>query len=328
MTKPPQDSKDRPTWVVIVNPVSADGRTGRDWPKNEPLLRRLLPRFAAWTTDGPNQATELAYRAVEQGYTTVVVHGGDGTVNEVVNGLLSHPNFDRTALAILPYGTGADLVRTLGISHSLTAAAGQACGNVFRKIDVGLARFLDLNGNPCRRHFLNVTDVGFGGDLVRYVNSHSKRWGGKFSFFRGLLATLFQYRNKRLRIGLDDGSPFEAKVSSIVIANGQYFGGGMWVAPPARMDDGVLEVVVVGDVSRMEVLTNTRRLYRGTLSGHPKVQVFSAQTISLESEEEVFIDMDGELVGRLPVGFELLPKKIKILGASGQTPSQWQPAEG
>ncbi len=316
MTKSAQDPKDRPSWVVIVNPVSADGRTGRDWSKNEPLLRSLLPPFTAWTTDAPHQATDLAYQAVEQGYPTVVVHGGDGTVNEVLNGLLAHPRFEDTDLAILPCGTGADLVRTLGISHSLTVAAQQAGGNVFRKIDVGVARFLDLNGNPCRRHFLNVTDVGFGGDLVRYVNSHSKRWGGKLSFFRGLLVTLLQYRNKRIRIGLDDRPPFEVKASSIVIANGQYFGGGMWVAPPARMDDGFLEVVVVGDVSRMEVLTNTRRLYRGTLSGHPKVQTFQAQTISLESEEEVFIDMDGELVGRLSVRFEILPKKIKILGAS------------
>ena len=314
MTKPVQDSQERPAWALIVNPVSADGRTGRDWPKNEPLLRRLLPPFTVWTTSRPNQATELAYQAVEQGYSTVAVHGGDGTVNEVVNGLLEHPKFETMSLAILSCGTGADLVRTLGISHSLTAAARQARGNVVRKIDLGLARFLDLNGNPCRRHFLNVTDVGFGGDLVRYVNSHSKRWGGKLSFFRGLLVTLFHYRNKRVRIGLDDRPPFEAKVSSIVIANGQYFGGGMWVAPPARMDDGVLEVVVVGDVSRLEVLTNTRRLYRGTLSGHPKVQVFSAQTISLESDEEVLIDMDGELVGRLPVRFELLSKKIKIRG--------------
>ena len=314
MTKPPQDSQKRPAWVVIVNPVSANGRTGRDWPKNEPLLRRLLPPFMVWTTSGPNQATELAYRAVEQGYATVAVHGGDGTVNEVVNGLLGHPKFETTALAILPYGTGADLVRTLGISHSLTAAAHQACSNVFRKIDVGLARFVDLNGNPCRRHFLNVTDVGFGGDLVRYVNSHSKRWGGKLSFFRGLLVTLFQYRNKNIRISLDDQPPFEVKASSIVIANGQYFGGGMWVAPPARMDDGLLEVVTVGDVSRVEVLTNTRRLYRGTLAEHPKVQAFQVRSLTLESDEEVFIDMDGELVGRLPVRFELLSKKIKIRG--------------
>jgi diacylglycerol kinase (ATP) len=319
MTKPPQDSQKRPAWVVIVNPVSANGRTGRDWPKNEPLLRRLLPPFTFWTTSAPNQATELAYQAVDQGYTTIAVHGGDGTVNEVVNGLLGHPKFEKMSLAILPYGTGADLVRTLGISHSLTAAAGQACSNVFRKIDVGLARFVDLSGNPCRRHFLNVTDVGFGGDLVRYVNSHSKRWGGKLSFLRGLLVTLFQYRNKRIRIGLDDRPPFEVKASSIVIANGQYFGGGMWVAPPARMDDGLLEVVVVGDVSRVEVLTNTRRLYKGTLAEHPKVQAFQARSLTLESEEEVFIDLDGELVGRLPVRFELLPKKIKILGAPDKT---------
>jgi diacylglycerol kinase (ATP) len=314
MTKPAQESRDRPSWVVIVNPVSASGRTGRDWPKNEPLLRHFLPPFTAWITAGPNQAGEMAGRAVEQGYATIAVHGGDGTVNEVVNGLLGHPRYDSMFLAILPYGTGADLVRTLGISHSLTTAARQAGGNVFQTIDVGLARFLDLNGHPCQRYFLNVTDVGFGGDVVRYVNSHSKRLGGKLSFLRGLLVTLFQYRNKGIRIGLDARSPFEVKASSIVIANGQYFGGGMWVAPPARMDDGLLEVVVVGDVSKIEVLTNTRRLYQGTLAEHPKVQAFQAKNITLESDEEVFIDLDGELVGRLPVRFELLPKKIKILG--------------
>ena len=106
MTKPVQDSQERPAWVVIVNPVSADGRTGRDWPKNEPLLRRLLPPFTVWTTSGPNQATELAYQAVEQGYTTVAVHGGDGTVNEVINGLLEHPKFEAMSLAILPSAPG------------------------------------------------------------------------------------------------------------------------------------------------------------------------------------------------------------------------------
>ena len=309
-----QYSRDRPAWVVIVNPVSADGRTGRDWPKHEPLLRRILPPFNVWTTAGPHNATELAYRAVEQGYATVAVHGGDGTVNEVLNGLLGHPRGESTALALLPCGTGADLVRTLGISHDISAAARQACGNSFQEIDVGEARFIDLQGDPCRRHFLNVTDAGFGGDLVRYVNSHSKRLGGRFSFLRGLLVTLFRYKNKPVRIALDEHLPFEVRASSVVIANGQYFGGGMWVAPPARMDDGLLEVVVVGDVSRIEVLTNTRRLYRGTLAAHPKVQTFRARTISLESEEEVLIDMDGELVGRLPARLGLLPKKIKIRG--------------
>jgi diacylglycerol kinase (ATP) len=312
MTKPQQNSKNRPGWGVIVNPVSADGRTGREWPKHEPLLRRILPSFTVWTTSGPHHATELAYRAVEQGYSTVVVHGGDGTVNEVVNGVLGHPRGEGTALALLPCGTGADLVRTLGISHSLTAAAQQARGNVLRKLDVGEARFIDLQGVPCRRLFLNVADVGFGGDLVRYVNNHSKRLGGRFSFLRGLLVTLFRYKNKSLRIALDDQIPFEVRASSIVIANGQYFGGGMWVAPSARMDDGFLDVVVVGDVSRTEVLTNTSRLYRGTLASHPKVQTFQARIVSLESEEEVLIDMDGELVGHLPVRLECLPGKLII----------------
>jgi YegS/Rv2252/BmrU family lipid kinase len=306
------EPQDISPWLVIVNPVSANGRTGRRWPRTNEILRRRLPPFDVVFTEGPGQAGVLARRAVEEGYRILAVHGGDGTVNEVVNGILSSSRPDGAALALLPSGTGADLVRSLDISHSTDRAARQAAGGNSRPVDVCLAEFTDLEGKPGRRYFINVTDIGFGGDLVRYVNSHSKRLGGRISFFIGLLATLFRYGNKRVRVTLDDRPPFKVTASSIVIANGQYFGGGMWVAPPARMDDGLFEIVVVGDVSRMEVLTNTRRLYRGTLSGHPKVQSFQAQTISLESEEEVFIDMDGELVGRLPVRFELLPKKIKI----------------
>ena len=258
----PSPNRERSSWLIIVNPVSAEGRTGRRWGKTVEILRLHLPSFDVLFTAGPGQATELARWAVEQGYRTVAVHGGDGTVNEVINGLVSHPSADGPLLALLPSGTGADLVRSLGISHDLARAAVQAAGGNVRSVDVCLAEFKDLEGKSGRRYGLNVTDIGFGGELVRYVNSHSKRLGGRISFFFGLLATLFRYSNKDIRMTLDDRPFFETKASSIVIANGQYFGGGMWVAPGARLDDGRLEVVVIGDVSRAEVLTNIPRLYR------------------------------------------------------------------
>ena len=305
---------EKASWLIIVNPASADGRTGHRWARTAELFQRRLPPFEAVFTKAPQQAGELARQAVEQGAETIGVHGGDGTVNEVINGLLSGPNPLPLPLALLPSGTGADLVRSLGIPHSLPQAAVQAAGGRLRSVDVCLAEFLDLQKKPCRRYFVNVTDIGFGGEVVRHVNGHSKRLGGRISFLIGLLATLFRYRNKPIRVSLDEQPPFAVRASSIVIANGQYFGGGMWVAPTARVDDGRLEVIVVGDVTKREVLTNIPRLYRGTLAGHPKVQTFQAQSVLLESTEEVFIDMDGELVGCLPVRFVTLPGKIKIRG--------------
>jgi diacylglycerol kinase (ATP) len=301
-----------PSWVLIVNPASADGRTGRQWSGNETLLRKLLPPFEAWHTTRPGQAWELAQKAVDLGFKTIAVHGGDGTFNEVANGLLNHAA-DGVALAFLPNGTGADLVRTLRISHSLPEAARQAVQGSIQPIDIGQVQFTDLEGRPAQRYFVNVTDVGFGGDLVRYVNSHSKKLGGKLSFLKGLLVTLFQYQNKRVHITLNEQEDFELKASSIVVANGQYFGGGMWVAPEARLDDGFLNLVIIGDVSKTEVLTNVTRLYRGTIAEHPKVRAFPARSIELTSEEEVFIDLDGELVGRLPARFQILPQKLPVI---------------
>lgn len=309
---PAYHQPDNPSWVVIVNPVSANGRTGRQWPRNEVLLRDILPPFEAWQTTHPGHAGELARKAIDLGFTTIAVHGGDGTINEVVNGLLKH-SADRVPLALLPNGTGADLVRSLGISHNLSQAARQALQGFAQPIDIGQCEFIDLEGRAAKRYFANVTDVGFGGDLVRYVNSHSKRLGGKLSFLKGLLVTLFRYHNKRILITLDDQEDFEMVASSIVIANGQYFGGGMWVAPEARLTDGIFEVVMVGDVSKLDVLANTKRLYQGTLAEHPKVKTAKSGIVSFTSEEEVLIDLDGELVGRLPARFQILPQRLSVI---------------
>lgn len=254
----------------------------------------------------------MAQKAIDRGFQTIVVHGGDGTINEVINGLLAGEKKE-IFLALLPSGTGADLVRTLGISHSLSQAARQAVQGSAQRLDIGQVQFTDPEGRPARRVFANVTDVGFGGDVVRYVNSHSKRLGGKLSFLKGLLVTLFRYKNKTIRITLDDREKLEIRASSIVVANGQYFGGGMWVAPEAHLQDGLFEVVIVGDVSKADVLANTRRLYKGTLAEHPKVKTFKATTVGLDSDEEVLIDLDGELVGRLPARFQILPAKLSVI---------------
>jgi diacylglycerol kinase (ATP) len=304
--------KSHPDWVVIVNPASANGETGRKWPRHEVLLKNVLPSFEVWHTGYPGHGGLLAQQAVETGFSTIAVHGGDGTINEVVNGLMAAGEH-HTTLAILPFGTGTDLVRSLGVPRHIAKAAEMALKSPGQLVDVGLVEFIPLEGQKPRRYFINVTDVGFGGDLVNYVNSHSKALGGRLSFFRGLLVTLWRYKNHPVQVALDEEVPFQVYASSIVVANGQYFGGGMWVAPEARVNDGFFEVVVVGDVSKTEVVANMGRLYRGTLAKHPKVSIFRARSLELTSKEEVLIDMDGELVGRLPARFLLLPRKIRVL---------------
>jgi diacylglycerol kinase (ATP) len=299
-------------WRVMVNPAAADGRTGRRWKAREPLLRRILPDFEVYFTEGPGHAVVLGRRAAEEGVPVLAVHGGDGTINEAVNGLLSVEG-PLPALAVLPGGTGADWVRSSGIPHSLAAAAHVARNGSPRPMDLGRVQFLHPDGRRMERYFANVADVGFGGELVRYVNGRSKRWGGRITFFQGLIRTLFNYGNKEMEILLDEGERLRMRTCSVVVANGQFFGGGMWVAPQARVDDGFLEVVVIGDVTKTEFLTHLGLLYRGTIARHPKVRTFRAKTVALHSDDEVWIDADGEEVGLLPARFEILPEKICLI---------------
>jgi YegS/Rv2252/BmrU family lipid kinase len=300
-------------WAVIVNPISANGSTGKRWPRTSRILRDLLPPFQAKLTAGPGHARSLAFQAVEEGAEVILVHGGDGTLNEVVNGYLSHPKHERTALALLPHGTGSDFAKTLELPRDPERAATQLLSGHEKRLDVGLATFPGPPQGANQRYFVNIADIGFGGELVQYVNSRSKRLGGKLSFLRGLLVTLRHYRNKNLRISLEDGETMHVVASSVIVANGQYFGGGMWVAPRASLTDGYLDIVVVGDVTRREVIANLSRLYRGTLAEHPKVQTFPARQLDVASGETTHVEMDGELSGALPVSIRIQPEAIRFL---------------
>ncbi|MDZ7374202.1 MAG: diacylglycerol kinase family lipid kinase [candidate division KSB1 bacterium] len=300
-------------WTIIVNPASANGSTGRRWPRTQQVLRSMLPPFRSYLTEGPGHAERLAHDAIDAGSEVLVVHGGDGTLNEVVNGYLKHPRHEETCLALLPHGTGSDFAKTLGIPRNPRKAALRLVSASERRFDVGLATFSAGGENQTQRYFVNMADIGFGGELVQYVDSHSKRLGGRLSFLRGLLATLVHYRNKPVRLSVDGDDAGERVVSSVIVGNGQYFGGGMWAAPTASPTDGWLDVVVIGDVSRREVIANLGRLYYGTLAEHPKVETLRARRLSVTSPDRLFVEMDGELCGTSPVAFEVIPGALRIL---------------
>lgn len=301
--------------LLVVNPASANGRTGRQWPRIRDLARRTLGAFEPSFTEGRGHATTLAREAALDGIGRLVCVGGDGTLNEVINGVMNAhgPVRPDLLLGVVPMGTGCDLPRTLPIPRDPEAAlrAIAACGT--RVIDLGRMTFVGQDGAPAGRYFHNVVSFGLGGEVDARINRSSKALGGFLSFMQATLVSLLTYRKKSIALTVD-GTVYPGVPSwNVAAANGQYHGGGMWVAPGASMDDGLLQITVVGDLSLAEVFWNLPRLYNGTIYGHRKIRRLAGRRIAAQSPETVLIDMDGEQPGSLPAALEVLPSALRIL---------------
>ncbi|MEW5947002.1 MAG: diacylglycerol kinase family protein [bacterium] len=299
---------------VIVNPNSANGRTGRSWGLIEGEIGRRLGDFEAEFTGGPGEASGMARRALKAGFGLVVAVGGDGTIGEVVNGFFEDGRLVRedAQLGIISMGTGCDFVKTLGIPRTVPeAAAVLAEGGVVR-CDAGVIQCAGADGAPVRRYFINIADFGIGGEIVERVNRTTKVMRGFLSFLLGILRVSFTYRNKPVEIWIDGERVGERTVKNVVVANGQYFGGGMRMAREARPDDGLFEVIILGDMGFVESARMIRRMYSGAVTGLNKVERFRCRRVEARSEFRVTIDADGEQVGTLPATFELIPSCIQV----------------
>jgi len=302
--------------TTIVNPTSASGKTGREWHKIDSIMRGIFGhKFETCFTEGRNHATEITRECLARGTESVVVVGGDGTVNEVVNGFFidDHPVNPTAALGIISCGTGKDFVRTLGVPPEPQAAVEMIANRKVRVCDVGKVSCMDFDGITHQRYFVNVADLGFGAEVAERVNKSSKALGGFLTFYLGLVTTLITYKNKKIRYTVDDQAPEELQVNSINIANGRWFGGGMQIAPEAQIDDGLFDIVIIQALGPLGVLTNTPRLYNGTIKEHPKVKYLKGKKIVVETEDRVLLEADGEQPGILPATFEILPKALNII---------------
>ena len=296
---------------VIVNPTASGGRVGRQWPTWAQALRARGLEFKAEYSREAGHATTLARDAVADGYRYVIAVGGDGTVNEVVNGLFASGRTPKDlVLGILPGGTGSDFVRTLGIPRNTEEATPILAGHESRPVDVGVIQCMH-GGEPIQRYFVNVAGVGFDGEVSTRVNRVSKRIRGTIPYLSSLLVTLLSYRNKDVTICFD-GSEIAGKYNSVIICNGQYFGGGMWIGPRALADDGAFDVVTLGNLNRIELLLNLPRIYNGTHLTHPKVATFRAHDVEVRAGQKMFIQAEGELIGEAPATFRLLPAALNI----------------
>ena len=302
--------------VAIVNPRSANGATARAWPALAHKLENAIGSFETLFTDGPGAATRLARDALRGGASLVVSVGGDGTHNEVSNGF-----FDgATAVApdatfgIIPAGTGGDFRRSFGWSADPREAIERLRTGARRRIDVGRLEFIATDGQPASRCFVNVASFGIGGLVDDKVNRSSKLLGGRLSFSLASLRALLEYRDQKVRLTLDGGAPEALCVTNVAMANGQFFGAGMWVAPEAKLDDGLFDVTIWQGFGLSDFLLRSRRIYDGTHVKFSGTRVLRARRVVAESDERVLLDVDGEQPGRLPATFELLPQALWIAG--------------
>jgi YegS/Rv2252/BmrU family lipid kinase len=300
--------------LLIVNPRAAGGRVARRWSAIEAMLRKSLPDFEVRHTEAPGHATALCREAISRGVREVLVFGGDGTLSEAVSGYFRDGvAVDAEAsIGLLPCGTGGDFRRTLDLPNDVQEAARRLAKAQVRRIDAGRLRYTRDDGTRAERYFCNIASFGIGGLVDRIVNRSKKALPGRAAFLMGTLRALAQYKNRRVRVALDGGTPLDLVINNVAVCNGRYFGGGMKVAPDALLDDGRFDVVAIGDVGIREVLAQGRHLYRGTHVSLPKVQVWRAARVDAEptGREEVLLDVDGEQPGRLPASFEILPRAL------------------
>ena len=301
-----------PDTFVLVNPVSAGGQTMRRWPQIRAALRQAGIELHAHLTTGPGDATAVTRREViRHGVRRVIAVGGDGTLNEVVNGCFDDggaPLVHGLTVGLVPSGTGSDLRRTLGLPTDPDAAARILAGGTTRTIDLGRIDF----GDGTHRLFVNVADCGLGGEVVARVNRSREKRGGPVgtAVFLGVsIRELMSYRNREVLLTID-GQESRRRVQQVVVANGRCFGGGMRIAPDADPADGLLDVVVVGDVSRIGALRAVPRLFRGTHLALAVVEVHRARSVRIAAadlEEPPRFDVDGEQLGRAPAEITILP---------------------
>jgi len=309
------------TGFVVVNPRSAAGRTRRDWPNIERALRAAYPHLTLAVTRRPGDATSLVRHALNEGHHEIVAVGGDGTINEAVNGFFDAdgPVVPDAVFSFITSGTGGDFRKTFGLAPGYAAAIARLKDAPVRAIDVGRLSCLTLDGKPTVRWFANIGSFGLSGAVVNAVNRAriSKMFGGRFAFAFHSALTMLAYRERAVRVRVDGDFDEITPVSTVAVANGQFFGGGMRVAPQAKPDDGMFDVVIMGGMPKAQALAEMQKLYTGEHLESPGVRYLRGRKIVAAPVAEtgghaVLLEVDGECAGRLPATFELLPRALNL----------------
>jgi diacylglycerol kinase (ATP) len=299
-----------------VNPASGAGRAGREWAAVESWLPSSGLPYEVALTARPLHATEIAQHAVLESRPLVVAVGGDGTLNEVLNGFFRNGALIPTTskMAMVPLGTGGDFRRTLRIPSDPKQAIDVLRSGLVRRLDAGYVTYQTDDGATGVRHFINIADAGLGGDVVFQMGNGTKRFGSA-AYTLGGARALLGYKNKPMTVNIDGSTHDLPKAQQVVVANCQFFGGGMQMAPSASPTDGVFDVILIKDAGKIETMRgmNDFRAGKHLDQNNPKIELMYGKRISVSSPEKVRIDVDGEAVGFLPALFEIQPGAIEFV---------------
>jgi diacylglycerol kinase (ATP) len=299
--------------VLIVNPKSGGGISERRWAALVPPLTDGLGAFDTRFTEAVGDGRRLAREEAAAGRQLVVAFGGDGTISEVADGILAAGQ--RCAMGIIPRGTGGDFRRTVDVPGDIGKAAQHLRAAPAHQIDVGRATYTTEDGGRASRHFINMASFGFSADAARRANGSSKVLGAKLSFLGATLGSLLGYDNIEVTISVDGGEPRRQTTLLGAIGNGCFFGGGMKISPQSCLDDGLLDLVVIGDVTRGYVVRKLSMIYGGNHLALPPVSSSRARSITVApvpGSPKIPIELDGETPGYLPATFEIVPQAITL----------------
>ena len=309
---------------LIVNPASAHGRTGRHFDDIARAVRSAVGDFDCSFTTRRGHGVQLAREVSRAGANLVVAVGGDGTASEVVDGLMlervgAGAREGGAAFGFISRGTGGDLRRSLGCPEDAARAACVLARTAERVIDLGRVEFVGHGGKPEARHFVNVAGFGIAGRVVRDVERMGKALGGKVTFMLASAKALMGWHDQPVRWRIDGGPWREDRVTSLSVCNGRFFGGGMMVAPAARMDDGLLDFTLWKGLGFADFILKKGMLYDGSHLRLPNTSTFQGRLLEAEplGSEPVLLDVDGEQPGMLPARFTILAGALRARAPGG-----------
>jgi len=304
-------------WFAVVNPNAGNGKGVKDWKRIAGLLDKNGIKYKMALTEKRGHATIMTRDLIGSGYRKFISVGGDGTLNEIVNGIFSQDHCLPTDCTIskIPVGTGNDWGRMFGIPLVYEGAVKVIREGLQMRHDVGYINYRE-GGKEEKRYFINIAGLGFESIVVKKTNSQKEKGkSNKAIYFWNLLSSLISYRNIQADITID-GKQVKAKIFSINVGNGRYCGGGMRQTPEALPDDGLLDVTIIREIGRIEIIRSLKLLYDGTLLSHPRIDGYRCSNIRVESVLPLYVEADGESLGHTPAEFGIIPSAVNIVYAT------------
>ncbi len=301
-------------WIAIVNMAAGGGRTKRDWPIIAQILQREGVRYEPYFTDRRLHASIIARNKIKEGYSKIIVVGGDGTMNEVINGVFSQKRIHTTEvmLGMISVGTGNDWAKTFNIPADYEGAVETIKQQKTFIQDAGLVNYRK-NGKEWKRYFINIAGLGFGAKVVERTNRMKEKGkSGPMLYFYNIFYSLMQYKSKKAVIEID-GTSYDRKIFSLNVGIGKYNGGGMIQVPHAIADDGLYSITLIKKIGKLNVIANMKKLYNGDIVKHSKVETYMAKSVQIDGSSLLKVETDGESLGHGPVRFEIIPRSVTVI---------------